>query len=388
MKRVVAIGLSLILLLSNVCALTSGDFEYSSSGVIEAYFGESFVEVPSVLDGTSITKIGEEAFFDSDIESITLNNGIIEIGDRAFQGAMLEYVFIPETVKKIGDYAFANCGRLGEVYIYTSTGEVEFGEDAFSGTGHINLYVYCSADLELLDQKMYAAKGNRDYDILPLHIQLADGGYDSGVVSIPVSVCYECGYFELHYPGELGHPFADVPVSSWYKEYVDAAYNAGIIGGKGNNKFDPDAGMTIAEGIKIAACIHALQNDKDPNPRGENWSAWYEPYVEYCYSEGIIEDYIFFEDYNRPITRGEMAYLFARCDGTNYYLNDVPITDIPDVYDTTPYAYEILELYNRGVAVGSGNYTYKPDDNIKRSEVSALVARILYFTMRIELPKG
>ena len=72
-----------------------------------------------------------------------------------------------------------------------------------------------------------------------------------------------------------------------------------------------------------------------------------------------------------------------------YFINDVPITDIPDVYDTTPFAYEILDLYNKGVAVGSDEYmTFYPDSQVKRSEAAALISRILCYDMRIELPKG
>lgn len=84
-----------------------------------------------------------------------------------------------------------------------------------------------------------------------------------------------------------------------------------------------------------------------------------------------------------------MAYLFSRCDLTDYYINEVPITDIPDVSSKTPYSHEILDLYNKGIAVGSDEYmTYYPDASVKRCEVAAIVARIMDNSMRIELPKG
>ena len=71
------------------------------------------------------------------------------------------------------------------------------------------------------------------------------------------------------------------------------------------------------------------------------------------------------------------------------YINEVPLTDIPDVYDTTPFAYEILDLYNKGIAVGSDEYmNYYPDSQVKRSEAAALISRILCHELRIELPKG
>ena len=85
-----------------------------------------------------------------------------------------------------------------------------------------------------------------------------------------------------------------------------------------------------------------------------------------------------------------MAYLFSRCDAFPYIVNpDVPLTDIPDVHDTTAFAYDILELYRRGVAVGSDEFmTFYPDSQVKRSEAAAFIARILNADMRIELPKG
>ena len=94
-------------------------------------------------------------------------------------------------------------------------------------------------------------------------------------------------------------------------------------------------------------------------------------------------------DWNQNATRAQMAYLFSRCNTDDYYPNDVPLTDIPDVHDTTPFAYEILDLYNKGIAAGSDEYmNYYPDSQIKRSEAAALISRILCHELRIELPKG
>ena len=101
----------------------------------------------------------------------------------------------------------------------------------------------------------------------------------------------------------------------------------------------------------------------------------------------MIEEGVSF-DWNAPITRAQMAYLFCRADATNYYPNDVPITDIPDVTEETLFATEILELYNRGLAVGDENMRFYPDQPIKRSEASAIVSRILFDYFRVELPKG
>ena len=144
--------------------------------------------------------------------------------------------------------------------------------------------------------------------------------------------------------------------------------------GKSKTIFDPDAGMTCAEAVKIAASIHMIFNESSlPTPEGR----WYQQYVDYCYENGIIEKSAVF-DWEENITRAQMAYIFANCDPfDDWYvnINDVPITDIPDVSGTTPFAYQILELYNKGIAVGDESMSFYPNDSIKRCEAAAIVSR-------------
>lgn len=157
--------------------------------------------------------------------------------------------------------------------------------------------------------------------------------------------------------------------------------------GKSDTHFNPDDGMTLAEAATIAARIREDQFHEHTTfePEGEHW---YDVYVNYCYRNGIIERELTF-DWDKKATRAEMAYLFSRCDLTDYYINEVPITDISDVNSKTPYYHQILDLYNKGVAVGSDEHlTFYPDESVKRCEVAAIVARIMNTHMRIELPKG
>ncbi|MGN1349569.1 MAG: S-layer homology domain-containing protein, partial [Anaerovoracaceae bacterium] len=187
---------------------------------------------------------------------------------------------------------------------------------------------------------------------------------------------------------EISHPFSDVSVNAWYNTYVAIAYSLGIINGKSADRFDPDANMTLAEAAKIAAVIHQFQQT------GETYfpsygSVWYQPYVDYCYDAGIISQSRTF-NWNKNATRAEMAYLFANADTYGFMPNeDFPMTDIPDVTTSTPFANEILYLYRSGIAAGSDeHYTYNPNANIRRSEVSALISRICMLGERIDLPKG
>lgn len=66
------------------------------------------VDVPSVIAGTTITKIGFVAFRALGLQSITLPNTITEIQGQAFQYNLLTSVTIPSSVTTLGNYVFAS----------------------------------------------------------------------------------------------------------------------------------------------------------------------------------------------------------------------------------------------------------------------------------------
>lgn len=88
------------------------------------------VDVPSMIDGKPVTYIGENAFRDKGITSITIYHGIKELKYGAFQqNPNLKEIKIASTVKKIGDYAFYN-GKLEKVIF--PEGLEEIGQYSFA----------------------------------------------------------------------------------------------------------------------------------------------------------------------------------------------------------------------------------------------------------------
>ena len=364
-----------------------GIYEYTKDGVITAYYGDEYAFFPAEIDGTKINEIGVMACFDLGIEYISISEGIELINTNAFEGSNAKSAYIPSSVKSIGERAFANCANLNEVTLNSE--KITFDSDVFIGTGLIQFYIPCTADENVMYKKISDAKGNGNFEFLTMHTALVESMEEKDIFGENMIYCEDCGFKGSRYLDDSIPPFEDVSNDSWYYSYVQTAYSFGIINGKSETRFDPDAGLTCAEAAKIAAVIHNKsqyeREEVEFQMTGENW---YDVYVDYCYDNGIIEDYIIF-DWDKNATRAQMAYLFSRCDINPYFINDVPITDIPDVYDTTPFAYEILDLYNKGIAVGSNEYmTFHPDSQVKRSEAAALISRILCYDMRIELPKG
>ncbi len=381
------IFVSIFIFKANVFAFEEEDkiendnFEYTSSGKITAYYGDSIVFIPPEVGQTEIKEIGEKAFFNSEISNVYIGSGIEKIGYGAFEGSEIEYVGIPKSVEVVGERAFADCNLLANVVLENE--QVIFEKNAFEKTEKICFSVPCVADFDEIGKKIFAVKGDDNFELIQVHSEFIQDEDEEGIVY----KCSGCGYQDDSEGYHFKLPFDDVPIGEWYYSAVCDAYDEGILSGKTKNEFKPDDGLTCAEAVKIAACIYSSKNNVIKDFSDSNGANWFDVYVDFCYSEGIIEDDVAF-DWNENITRAKMAYIFSRCDNDDCFLNEVELEDIPDVYYTTPFAKEILDLYNKGVAVGSDvNYTFYPDEEIKRSEAAVIISRILNVENRVVLPK-
>lgn len=106
----------------------AGSFEYiivnSSNVTITRYIGGSQdPEVPQVIDGINVTRIGPYAFSASDIVSVRLPSTLQAIDTYAFAYCEnLASVSIPASVRTINNYAFAYCTSLAAANIAPSSG--------------------------------------------------------------------------------------------------------------------------------------------------------------------------------------------------------------------------------------------------------------------------
>lgn len=396
MKRTIALLATALLMFStavyaeeylpyDVKMSENGVFEYVPNGVITAYYGDGMVDFPAEVDGVKIKEIGAKVCFDLDIETVYLADGIEIINESAFEGSNLTDAIIPASVTFIGDRAFANCEKIASVTLNSDS--ITFGDDVFANTTYMLFVVPCTVNTEILREKIISAKGDDSFKFTEIHENLVESMEEKDIYGDSLFYCEDCGFKGSRNLEVLDNPFDDVPSESWYCPYVLIANNQAIMMGKSPSSFAPDDGITLAEVATIVARIREAQYHEHVSfdNTGENW---YDVYVDYCYGNGIVDSSEKF-DWNKKATRAEMSYFLSRCDLSDYYINEVPITDIPDVDYSVPYATEILDLYNKGIAVGSDErMTFYPNAQVKRSEAAALVTRLLYTNMRIELPKG
>ena len=143
-KRVLAVALTLLLAVSFAApsgarALAEYGFTYTQSGGEATVTGcdgacPTTLNIPAVLGGYFVTTIGDFAFSDNALTTVTIGSSVTSIGISAFWGNALTSVSIPNSVTSIGEAAFRN-NDLTSVTIpnsVTSIGNYAFEANALT----------------------------------------------------------------------------------------------------------------------------------------------------------------------------------------------------------------------------------------------------------------
>ena len=187
--------------------------------------------------------------------------------------------------------------------------------------------------------------------------------------------------------------FTDVPTDAWFYADVRNAFESGLIDGKSATIFAPNDNLTYAEAVKLAAAMH--QKNVTGNVTLQNGNPWYQSYVDYGKINGIIDkEYA----WNQAATRAGYMEIFAKAlpDTALSAINTVTDGSIPDVPMSHPQAAAIYKLYRAGILQGSADYLggkltehlCKPGDNIRRSEVAAILTRMMDASKRVKFSLG
>ena len=176
-------------------------------------------------------------------------------------------------------------------------------------------------------------------------------------------------------------PFTDVLESDWFYNDVRIAYGLGLINGTTATTYSPYNNLSYAEAVKLAACMH--QKHMTGSVTLENSNPWYQSFVDYSKENGIIDrDY----EWNTPATRADFIEIFAKALPTSALptINTVPDGAIPDVPSSHLNADAIYRMYRSGIIQGIDSlYRFSPLSNITRSEVSAILTRMMDSNMRV-----
>lgn len=179
--------------------------------------------------------------------------------------------------------------------------------------------------------------------------------------------------------------FSDV--SGWYSDYVETCYELGLFSGTATGRFSPDASMTVAEAVKLAACLHSIYETGSADfTQGD---PWWQVYTDYCLENGIMEEA--FSDYSNAISRAQFAVLLAEAlpDEALSEMNTIADEAIPDVRISDSYGPAVYKLYRAGVLTGADSTgAFHPNTNIRRGEVAAVMTRMVRVSERKSVTLG
>ena len=161
------------------------EYEELEDGTVEitrfVSFSSTDIELPSVIDGKSVTSIGSDAFeYCTSLTSVTIPESVTRIGDDAFGWcAGLTSITIPDSVTRIGGSAFSGCTGLTSVTIPNSVTSIED-----------NVFGFCTSLTEIIvdsNNESYISKNGTLFD-KNLEIIVCYPGGKIGSFTIPDGV--------------------------------------------------------------------------------------------------------------------------------------------------------------------------------------------------------
>ncbi len=171
--------------------------------------------------------------------------------------------------------------------------------------------------------------------------------------------------------------YTDVKESDYF--YVEVLFTTenGIINGIGNNLFNPQGILTVAEGIKISACIHASYYENDIEPY-DNFTHWADVYYDYAVKNGIINETDFLKaDFDKAITRDRLFYIFANTLPDSEYIA-INEKDLAPQKAMSDY---VEKLFCAGIIVGNEN-GFELGNTITRADSVILISRMCAYSRR------
>lgn len=170
--------------------------------------------------------------------------------------------------------------------------------------------------------------------------------------------------------------YVDVKESDYFYTNVEFATEKGIINGIGNNQFNPQGILTVAQAIKISACINANFYEKDMSYDGG--THWADSYYNYALGNGIIKETDFNKaDFDKPITKDRLFYIFANSLPESEYIQ-INEKDLAPEKDMADY---VEKLFCAGIITGNEN-GFELEKNITRADTTILISRMCAYSRR------
>ncbi|HHW47486.1 MAG TPA: hypothetical protein GXX14_02580 [Clostridiaceae bacterium] len=191
-------------------------------------------------------------------------------------------------------------------------------------------------------------------------------------------IWYDADYLKAKKEGNNTN-FSDIKTSDWFYNNVTKLARDGLISGYPDKTFRPLGNITVAEFIKIL--IKAMGHDL----RAVKGDYWAKNFINKAIELGIIyKDE--FDNYDRPITRGEMARMILRAEGEEKTVENLEeySSRISDYETLNPEERETsVKIFASGIITGFPDGSFGFHRNATRAEACAILSRFLNKEERI-----
>ena len=176
-------------------------------------------------------------------------------------------------------------------------------------------------------------------------------------------------------------PFRDLDGYDWAKGSIRLLYQKGIVNGRTDSEFAPDALITRAEAVKmIVLTLGGVDENAESSFSDIGTDMWSYPYLATAEQKGIISGYgngmSGAEDY---VTREDLAVMVLRAanlSGKGYEAGGS--LEFGDAAAISPYAAEAVQkLCSAGVISGADNNLFLPKNNATRAQSAKILAALL-----------
>lgn len=160
--------------------------------------------------------------------------------------------------------------------------------------------------------------------------------------------------------------FKDVNKTDWFYTYVGVLSSKGIVNGYNDQTFRPRNNITNGEVLKLIMLSAGYEEQAKTD------SHWASGYRDLAISNNIVnpDEVSNLDSASKRLMIGQTV---AKALNLQPDYTASPFKDVSDPYLTALYNYGIIE----GSIDAQGNRLYKPNDNIVRSEICAIVYRML-----------
>ena len=170
--------------------------------------------------------------------------------------------------------------------------------------------------------------------------------------------------------------FSDIGSVDWAKDAILYLNNKKILSGDGNGKFRPNDNITREEFTKLVVMAFGIPSAKNKagfdDVAEENWA---KDYINAAYENGIVNGISESKfGFGTNISRQDMALMVLRAAekmGRTFETGEITSTDASDIAD---YAKEAVgKMMKAGIINGFGDNTFLPNANATRAQAAKII---------------